>query len=232
MIRLLSALIACLTIMISLIVAVIHRPPPVEDLTLRVASRLPEAGASHAVTAVLLDFRSYDTLLEVAVLLVAVVVAMALREALPDGPDRIGLANPLLRAVMGWLLPLQLLIAAYLLWAGSRSPGGAFQAGAVLAAAGVLLRLAGVGFSWQEYPLRLRAMLALGLGVFLTVGVGALITGRDFLDYPPAAAAGLMLTIEIALTLSIALALVSLFQLAPPQASGPQLPDRRRRSRS
>ena len=31
--------------------------------------------------------------------------------------------------------------------------------------------------------------------------------------------------------LSIALALVSLFQLAPPQATGPQLPDRRRRTR-
>ncbi len=232
MIRLLSTLFACLTIAAALIVAVVHRPPPVEDLTLRVVSRLPEAGASHAVTAVLLDFRSYDTLLEVAVLLVAVVVAIALREAQPDGPDRMGLANPLLRAVMSWLLPLQLLIAAYLLWAGSSRPGGAFQAGAVLAAAGVLLRLAGVGFNWQENPLRLRVMLALGLAVFVTVGVGALITGRDFLDYPPEAAAGLILTIELALTLSIALALVSLFQLAPPQSSGPQLPDRRRRSRS
>jgi multisubunit Na+/H+ antiporter MnhB subunit len=231
MIRLLCALFACFIFAAALIVAVVSRPLPMTDLARQVESRLPEAGVSHAVTAVLLNFRSYDTLLEVAVLLVAVVVAMALREAQPDGPDRMGLANPLLRAVMGWLLPLILLAAAYLLWAGSSRPGGAFQAGAVLAASGVLLRLAGVGFNWLENPLRLRVVLVLGLAVFVAVGSGTLITGRDFLDYPREAAAGLILTIEIALTLSIALALVSLFQLAPPQAVGPQLPDRRRRTR-
>jgi hypothetical protein len=44
-------------------------------------------------------------------------------------------------------------------------------------------------------------------------------------------AAGLILTIESALTVSIALALVSLFQLAPPQDTGPHLRERRRRPR-
>ena len=231
MIRLLGALLACLTVGAALAVAVLWRPLPVEDLPLRVTSRLAEAGAGHAVTAVLLDFRAYDTLLEVAVLLVAVVVAMALREAQPDGPDRMGLANPLLRAVMGWLLPLLLLMAAYLLWAGSSRPGGAFQAGSVLAASGVLLRLAGVRFNWLDSPLRLRAVLVLGLAVFVAVGVSTLIGGRDFLDYPHEASADLILGIELALTLSIGLALVSLFQLAPPQHTGPHLPDRRRRPR-
>jgi multisubunit Na+/H+ antiporter MnhB subunit len=231
MTRLISALIACLMIGSALVVAVLDRPLPVEDLTLQVRSRLAEAGASHAVTAVLLDFRAYDTLLEVAVLLVAVVVAMELREAQPDGPDRMGLANPLLRAVMDWLLPLLLLVAAYLLWAGGSRPGGAFQAGSVLAASGVLLRLAGVRFTWLKKPLRLRAVLTLGLSVFVAVGIGTLIGGRDFLDYPLKTAAALVLAIELALTLSIALALLSLFQLAPPQDSGPQLPDRRGRPR-
>lgn len=231
MIRLLGALLACLTVGAALAVAVLRRPLPVEDLPLRVTSGLAEAGADHAVTAVLLDFRAYDTLLEVAVLLVAVVVAMALREAQPDGPDRMGLDNPLLRAVMGWLLPLLLLMAAYLLWAGSSRPGGAFQAGSVLAACGVLLRLAGVRFNWLDSPLRLRAVLVLGLAVFVAVGVSTLIGGRRFLDYPREIAADLILFIELALTLSIGLALVSLFQLAPPQHTGPHLPDRRRRTR-
>lgn len=231
MIRLLGAFLACFMVASSLVIAVLHRPLPVKDLCVHLGSRLDEAGASHAVTAVLLDFRSYDTLLEVAVLLVAVVVAMALREAQPDGPDRMGLATPLLRAVMGWLLPIVLLVAAYLLWAGSSRPGGAFQAGSVLAASGVLLRLAGVKFNWLERPLRLRIVLALGLTVFVGVGIGTLIGGRDFLDYPRETAPNLILTIELALTLSIALALVSLFQLAPPQNTGPHLPDRRRRPR-
>nr|WP_240193318.1 MnhB domain-containing protein [Desulfobulbus alkaliphilus] len=227
----LAALFACLTVSVVLVVAIINRSLPEGNLPAQVAERLPETGVSHAVTAVLLDFRSYDTLLEVAVLLVAVVVAMALREAQPDGPDRMGLANPLLRAVVSWLLPLMLLVAAYLLWAGSSMPGGAFQAGAVLAAAGVLLRLAGVGFNWMEHPMRLRVVLAAGLAVFVAVGTGCLIAGRAFLDYPPKFAGSLILFIECAVTLSIALALVSLLQLAPPQEDGPLLPERRRRFR-
>ena len=231
MIRLLCALLACLTVAFTLIVAIVNRPLPAGNLPAQVADRLAETGVSHAVTAVLLDFRSYDTLLEVAVLLVAVVVAMALREAQPDGPDRMGLDNPLLRAVVDWLLPLMLMVAAYLLWAGSSQPGGAFQAGAVLAAAGVLLRLAGDRFNWMKHPLRLRGVLVLGLAVFVAVGTGTLVAGRSFLDYPPPAVGGLILMIEITLTLSIALALVSLFQLAPPQDDGPLLPERRRRFR-
>jgi multisubunit Na+/H+ antiporter MnhB subunit len=59
---------------------------------------MPESGVDHPVTAVLLNFRSYDTLLEIAVLLLAVVVALALREAQPDRPEQMGLENPLLRA--------------------------------------------------------------------------------------------------------------------------------------
>jgi multisubunit Na+/H+ antiporter MnhB subunit len=230
-IRWFAALFVCLAVAVALIVAILSRPLPENNLPVQVADRLSESGVSHAVTAVLLNFRSYDTLLEVAVLLVAVVVAMALREAQPDGPDRMGLANPLLRAVLSWLLPLMLLVAAYLLWAGSSLPGGAFQAGAVLAAAGILLRLAGVGFNWMKHPLRLRLVLASGLAVFVAVGTGTLAAGRAFLEYPPMFAGSLILIIECIVTLSIALALVSLFQLAPPQEDGPLLPERRRRFR-
>lgn len=218
----------------TLALAVIERPAPPENLPHKVAQAIDSAGATHPITAVLLDFRSYDTLLEVAVLLVAVVVALALREAQPDGPDRMGLDNPLLRAVMSWLLPLMLLVSAYLLWAGATRPGGAFQAGAVLAAAGVLLRLAGVrlgGFGGAGGTFRLRALLVLGPAVFAAVGLGTLLAGRAFLDYPPEFAGGLILAIELALTLSIALALLSLFRLAPPQSDLEHLPERRRRPR-
>jgi len=231
---LLLAALATLAITAALAFAVIERPTPAENLPQRVAQHIDSAGAAHPITAVLLDFRSYDTLLEVAVLLVAVVVALALREAQPDGPDRMGLDNPLLRAVMSWLLPIMLLVSAYLLWAGSTRPGGAFQAGAVLAAAGVLLRLTGVrlgGFGGAGGPTRLRALLVLGPASFVAAGLGTLLGGRAFLDYPPAIAGGLILAIELALTLSIALALLSLFRLAPPQSDVERLPDRRRRRR-
>lgn len=230
----LLAALASLAICAALALAVIERPEARTDLPRVVAHSIEHAGAPHPITAVLLDFRSYDTLLEVAVLLVAVVVALALREAQPDGPDRMGLDNPLLRAVMSWLLPLMVLVAAYLLWAGSTRPGGAFQAAAVLAAAGVLLRLAGVrlgGFAGERGARRLRALLVLGPAVFVAVGAGTALGGRAFLDYPADWAGGLILMIELALTLSIALALLSLFRLAPPQSDVERLPERRRRTR-
>ena len=224
------AAVVCFVLVAALAAAVGLRPTQVADLPTLVAENIADSGASHAITSVLLDFRSYDTLLEIAVLLVAVVVALALQEAQLDGADRMGLANPLLRAVMSWLVPLMLLVAAYLLWAGSSRTGGAFQAGAVLAAAGVSLRLAGVRLAWMEHQALTRVLLALGLACFVGVGSVLLALGRGYLDYPQAWAGGLILTIETALTVSIALALLSLFRLAPP-AEDDTLPDRRGRRR-
>lgn len=201
--------------------AVLARTLPPENLPERVAAAMPDSGVAHPVTAVLLNFRSYDTLLEIAVLLLAVVVALALREAQPDQPEAMGLDNPLLRAVMAWLLPLILIVAGFLLWAGSYQPGGAFQAGAVLAAAGVLLRLAGVRTAWLDNPNLMRAGLALGLLTFLAIGLLVMIPGVPFLTYPAEHAGTLILAIEFTLTLSIGLTLISLFRLTPPYADDP-----------
>jgi multisubunit Na+/H+ antiporter MnhB subunit len=232
MIRAVFAAALCLLATLALALAVLQRPAPTEDLPARVDAALAASGVSHPVTAVLLAFRGYDTLLEVGVLLLTVVVAAALREAQPDGADRIGAANPLLHAVTGVLLPLMLLVAGYLLWAGSTRPGGAFQAGAVLAACGVLLRLSGTRLGWLEHPpWLLRAGLAAGLLAFVAVGTASLLTGAAFLAYPEALAGPLILFIETALSVSIGLALLSLFRLAPPHSDVPRAPDRRERRR-
>lgn len=215
------AALLCVIVTLALAWALVERPAPAEHLPQRVAASLDASGVTHPVTAVLLNFRSFDTLLEVGVLLLAVVVALALREAQPDRPDRMGLDNPLLRAVMAWLLPLMLIVAGYLLWAGSSRPGGAFQAGAVLAAAGVLLRLAGVALPGFDRPALLRGGLVVGLLVFIAVGAAAMAGGGALLEYPVARAGALIVLIELALTLSIALALLSLFRLAPPHADHP-----------
>jgi len=80
----------------------------------------------------------------------------------------------------------------------------------VLAAAGVLLRLAGLLPAWAVPGLLLRAGLALGLMVFVAVAV-AVLGHATLLTYPPALAGGLILTIEAALTLSIGLTLAALY---------------------
>lgn len=215
------AAVVCGAVAVFLGWAVLGRPQPREDLPGRIAEAMPQSGVDHVVTAVLLNFRGYDTLLEIAVLLLAVVVAMALREAQPDRPEPMGLDNPLLRAVMAWLLPLILMVAGFLLWAGAYQPGGAFQAGSVLAAAGLLLRLAGVGTAWLDNATLMRTGLAMGLLTFVAVGLLVMIPGVPFLTYPPGLGGTLILVIELTLTLSIGLTLIALFRLMPPYADDP-----------
>jgi multisubunit Na+/H+ antiporter MnhB subunit len=183
-------------------------PPHAVRLPDDVAANLANSGVAHPVTAVLLNFRGYDTLLEIAVLLLALLGVLALvkpHAAMPAVP-----AHPLLQTLTKLLAPLMVLVAGYLLWVGAIAPGGAFQAGAVLAAAGVLLRLAGLLPGWATPGLLLRAGLALGLLVF--VAVAAAVLGQaTLLTYPPTLAGGLILTIEAALTLSIGLTLAALY---------------------
>lgn len=193
---------------VALAAAMLDLPPHAVRLPDDVAANLANSGVAHPVTAVLLNFRGYDTLLEIAVLLLALLGVLALvkpHAAAPAVP-----AHPLLQTLAKLLAPLMVLVAGYLLWVGATAPGGAFQAGAVLAAAGVLLRLAGLLPGWTTPGLLLRAGLALGLLVFVAVAA-ALLGHGALLEYPPAFAGGLILLIEASLTLSIGLTLAALY---------------------
>lgn len=192
--------------------ALLLAPEPVHELPTQISAALPASGVDNPVTAVLLNFRSYDTLLEIAVLLIAAVAGLALQQSAATHPPLEHLEDALLPRLLQWLAPLMLLLAAYLLWAGSKLPGGAFQGGAVLAAAGVLLRVS--GFGMMTRPWLLRAGLVLGLAVFLLVAAGTLLSGRALLEYPAALAGTLILVVEAAMTVSIGLILLSLFAAA------------------
>ena len=77
--------------------AMLELGPAAIDLRVPVAAHLADSGVTHPVTAVLLNFRGYDTLLEIAVLLLALlgilaVVGDARRIALPCGAS--GAADP------------------------------------------------------------------------------------------------------------------------------------------
>ncbi len=164
---------------------------------------LSRTGVSHPVTAVLLNLRAWDTLLELAVLLLALLGARQL------GPRRLDLAEPwpLLRAWARVLAPLLVLAAGYILWRGASAPGGAFQAGALLAAGVVLLRLSGVlpRLRWSFAPLRL--LVLGGLLVFLGVALATAWLGEGWLNYPDDSAKLIILLIEAVATLSIAASL-------------------------
>lgn len=178
------------------------------DLRTAAAANMAASGVEHPVTAVLLNFRGYDTLLEVAVLLLALIVILA--SGIDRASDRPRAINPILQTMARLAAPLMIVVAVYLLWAGAFRPGGAFQAGAVLAATAVLLHLTGLLPSWQVPVRKLRWGLAAGFLIFLAVSAGLLSQGA-LLQYPTAQAGILILLIEAGLTISLGLILAGLF---------------------
>jgi multisubunit Na+/H+ antiporter MnhB subunit len=188
--------------------AVLALPETGAGLSPLVEDNMPLRDLQNRVTLVLLDFRGYDTLLELGVLLLALVVIWSLTTA-PD--DSTGDAEPLLRGFVGVIGPIMVLLAGYLLWTGADAPGGAFQGGAVLGAVGVLLRLTGARLRGLIAGWPLRLTLVLGLLVFLAVAIGPMALGRRFLEYPPDQAKGLILLIETAAMISIGAILTSLY---------------------
>jgi len=212
--------IVCATLAALLISAFWSMDAPVVDVSRQVAESLADTGVQHPVTAVLLGYRALDTLLEIAVLLMAVLAVSIVRapfqsSALPStlhaNEAAAPTVDPIIAVALKILLPLMVLFAGYLLWAGSTQPGGAFQAGALLAAIAVALRLAGLlslqilAATWW----RLGAVI--GLLAFAILGTLPLLWGDAFLRFPKPVAGMFVIGIETLLSFSIAVCLASLF---------------------
>lgn len=197
-----------LSFVVGLVTAMLELGPAAIDLRGPVAAHLADSGVSHPVTAVLLNYRGYDTLLEIAVLVLALLAILAVVGDTTISPVRA--AHPVLQTLARLAAPLMIVVAVYLLWAGAFRPGGAFQAGAVLAAAAVLLHLTRLLPAWATPGTWLRAGLAGGFLLFLAIAAALLAEGA-LLKYPPAQAGLLILAIESGLTVSLGLILAGLF---------------------
>ncbi|ESQ16811.1 MAG TPA: sodium:proton antiporter [Chromatiaceae bacterium] len=182
-------------------------------LALLAEANLPLSGVSNPVTAVLLNFRAYDTLLELAVLLSALIGIWSAGPANPPFQK----AMEVLRAMVAWIVPLLILAGGYMLWVGGHAPGGAFQAGALLGGAGVIMRLAGDANAGLPSELGQRWLVVLGTLVAVLVGLLLIPLGDGFLTYPPALAKWLILTIETAAAIAIGATLAAAYVGGRPQ---------------
>jgi multisubunit Na+/H+ antiporter MnhB subunit len=189
-------------------------PPGAPGLGAAVDRELPATGVSHPVTGVLLGFRSYDTFLEVVVLLVAVLAVVALSRSWgrAGGGERPTLAatEPLTTFVR-LAAPVLGLLVAWLLFAGSSRTGGAFQAGAVLAATLVLLHVSGlVRLDWAAGSV---GPLLLGVAAFLLLGVAGQLLEGSWFATDPAWAGPVTVLLESLLTVTIGVALALAYVL-------------------
>ncbi len=90
-----------------------------------------------------------------------------------------------LRVVAKMLIPFILLFALYVQFHGDFGPGGGFQAGVILAAAVIFYALIfGLADAVAVVPEALvEAMMAVGVLLYIGVGIAGLLLGGNFLDY-------------------------------------------------
>jgi multicomponent Na+:H+ antiporter subunit B len=122
----------------------------------------------------------------------------------------------ILRVVTKLLIPYILLYAFYVLWHGEYGPGGGFQAG-VIFAAGIVLYALIFGLQAAEdaiHPRVAHSGVALGLLLYLGVGVTALLLGGAFLDYDTLGHHGQhrgILLVETGVFITVASVMITIF---------------------
>jgi multisubunit Na+/H+ antiporter MnhB subunit len=195
----------------AMVAAAWHLPSTPSDMPTRV--RMQMEPLEQPVTAVLLLFRSFDTLLELGILLLAVLGMLVVRgrrglgTSVALSPPR----DPMLEATVRLLVPIAVCVGGYLLWLGTFAAGGAFQAGVVLGAAGMLLWLSGHRGLDAVRPWIWQALVALGFGVFLATAAAGMLWWGAALAYPRGSVSVMVEVLEGAAALSVAASVVVLF---------------------
>jgi multisubunit Na+/H+ antiporter MnhB subunit len=220
----LAALLACGVTGV-LIVGVLTLPSPAPSLAADAMARIAPTGVGNPITAVLLAYRSMDTLLEAIVLVLALLGVWSLS---PDGmwggrPGPLHRADPdgVLAYLARLLPPIGVLIGLYIFWIGADAPGGKFQGATLIAAMWLLVVMAGLA----DFPPIARRWVRIGIVagplVFIAIGLAGAVSAGAFLAYPEGYAKPLIIAIELALMPSLTLILALLLAGAPLRPPSP-----------
>jgi multisubunit Na+/H+ antiporter MnhB subunit len=207
------------TVTAALSFCVLNLPDPAPTLAPAAAAKLGSTGVGNPVTAVLLAYRSMDTLLEAIVVLIALFGVWSLAH------DRFWGGCPQLRThadsegILAYfariLPPIGIIVGVYIFWIGADFPGGKFQGATILAAMWLLVIGAGLAYLPPISRIWLRILLVAGPLVFIVIGFAGLVTAGAVFAYPDGFAKPLILAIEIALMPTLVLALALLVAGAP-----------------
>ncbi|WP_395714106.1 hydrogenase subunit MbhD domain-containing protein [Reyranella sp.] len=215
-----AAALLCL-IVTGALAAVILAPVDIgASLAPAAALHLESTGLGNPVTAVLMAYRAFDTMLEKGVLIMAVIAVWSLADDRAWG----GRAGPLSQApsdgalaLLARLLPpIGIVVGIHIAWVGANDPGGAFQGGALLAAMALLVVMAGLVEAPAVASRWLRIVIVAGPATFLLAGGLGFAIAAGFLAWPVGWAKALILAVEAFMVLSIA-ATLPLLVIGPPQ---------------
>ena len=153
-----------------------------------IANSVPGGGGTNVVNVILVDFRGFDTMGEIAVLAMAALGLHALLDDLrlrPYAASATDLADrhPIMLAeLMRPLLPLALAVSAYIFLRGHNLPGGGFIAGLIAAVALILQYIAnGLDYAARRMRYDYVRVLGAGLAIAAATGLASWAFGRPFL---------------------------------------------------
>lgn len=140
-----------------------------------------DTGATNIVTAVVVNYRCFDTLGEVTVLFIAAIGLGAVLATVKKKKikNKVEKASLVLSTGCRFLFPFVLLFGAYIFIHGHLTPGGGFQGGAIVASAYLLFYLGCRSKRISEKGSK--ALESLGGLVFVIVGLLGLSAGGYFL---------------------------------------------------
>jgi multicomponent K+:H+ antiporter subunit A len=151
----------------------------------------PGGGGANVVNVILVDFRGFDTLGEITVLGIAALgiykLLVGMRVYMPARDSRgrrwSNDRHPLLLALVSQsLLPLALLVSAYIFVRGHNLPGGGFIAGLITAIA-LIQQYVAHGVVWMKERLPINCLHLIGFGLLTATlsGLGSWAFERNFL---------------------------------------------------
>ena len=148
-------------------------------------------GGTNVVNVILVDFRGFDTFGEITVLAIAAIgiykllagIRLFAPSADMDGRPWSKDANPMmLMQISQSLLPLALLVSAYIFLRGHNLPGGGFIAGLITAIALIQQYIAnGVEWMRDRGDLKFQWFIVCGLSIAFLSGAGSWVFDRPFL---------------------------------------------------
>ncbi|GAD00887.1 monovalent cation/H+ antiporter subunit A [Agarivorans albus] len=156
-----------------------------------IANAKTGGGGTNVVNVILVDFRGFDTFGEITVLGIAalgiykLIARMRLSMRTKDHDGRLWAKDkyPILLSVVSQsLLPLFLLVSAYIFMRGHNLPGGGFIAGLITSIALIQQYLAhGVDWMSKRVSVSYHYFIAIGLVTAAITGLGSWAFGRPFL---------------------------------------------------
>lgn len=162
--------------------------------TYYIENSLSDTGAHNMVTAVLADYRGFDTLFETCVMFLAGITALMVlsstakvnkSQRVQHEIGRVSFSGTILDTAFRVIVPIIVIYAFYVFAHGETSLGGGFQAGALLAIAYMIDRIIpSFNNSLGNMTEEIAAMTA-GAGVFIYILTGLLpmFNGGNFLQY-------------------------------------------------